>query len=64
MKKSFIIIGFYNKSRISICQNVTLEVFDEKNIGKMILSTLTKMFHGSIVFNLVENTNLPLPRIG
>lgn len=64
MKKSFIIIGFYNKSRIAMCQNVRLEVFDGKNIGKIFLSTLTKMFDGCIVFNLIENTNLPLQRRG
>lgn len=40
-----------------MCQNVKLEVFDGKNIGKRILSTLTKMFDGCIVFNLIENTN-------
>lgn len=55
MKKSFIVIGFYNKSRFVMCQNVRLEVFDAKNIGKIILSTLTKMFDGCIVFNLTEN---------
>lgn len=43
-----------------MCQNVKLEVFIGKNIGKIILSTLTKMFHGCVVFNLIENTNLPL----